>query len=331
MVRKKVLITGGGGFLGRVIARKCVERGDAVYSFSRTNHPELAAMGVTQILGDVSDAQAVVDAMSGMEVVFHLASKKGNWGRLSSYYKTNVKGTRNVIAGCKANHVKALIYTSTTRVMLGMDMKQSAGKNEGYPDRFISNYAMSKAFAEQAVRKAADNDLRTIVLRPHMIWGPGDTSSVPGLLKHNGPMFRIGDGKNKVTGIFVDDAALAHLAAEEKVCENPSLSGKTYVIGQNDPILLWDFIDSIRSIKGQSPVWISLPTGVAYPMGKAMEFLFKNFRIPFAPILTANTARELSLTHVFDSQPAQEDLGFQTSVTVPEGMKLYESWLKSMK
>lgn len=331
MVRKKVLITGGSGFLGRAVARKCVERGELVFSYSRSTHPELTALGVSQIQGDVADAKSVADAVKGMDVVFHLASKTGSWGRLSSYYKTNVKGTRNVIAACKTEHVKVLVYTSTTHVMMGSKQSESVVDERTYPERFSSNFAMSKAFAEQAVIKAMDDDLRTIILRPHMIWGPGDTAPVPGVMKRKGPVFRIGDGKNKVTGIFVDDAAAAHVAAAEKVAENPSLSGKAYVIVQDDPMLLWDFIDQIRSIKGQSPVWLGLPAGVAYPVGKAMEFLYKNFRIPFAPLLTTHTARELSSTHVFDNRPALEELGFKPQVTVPEGMKAYEAWLKSIK
>jgi nucleoside-diphosphate-sugar epimerase len=331
MYQRKVLITGGGGFLGIAVARKCLERGDRVYSFSRNHHPELSALGVSQILGDVADAHLVDDALKGMDVVFHLASKTGSWGRLSTYYKTNVKGTRNIISSCKKWAVPVLVYTSTTRVMLGNSDVKDSREAAAYPERFRSNYAMSKAFAEQAVIKAADNHLRTIVLRPHMIWGPGDSSSIPGLMKKGGIFFKIGDGKNKVSGIYVEDAAKAHLAAAEKVAENPGISGKAYVIAQNDPLVLWDFIDRIQAMKGRHSVRCGLPAGFAFSVGKTLEFIHKNLQIPFEPVLSRNLIKELSLTHVFDVSPAVKDLDFEPSVSVAEGMKHYEAWLNAVR
>lgn len=331
MHQRRVLITGGGGFLGNAVARQCLERGDCVYSFSRNHHQELAALGVTQIVGDVADAHSVDDALKDMDVVFHLASKTGVWGRLTSYYKTNVKGTRNIISSCKKWDVPVLVYTSTTRVMLGDADFTDSMESAAYPERFRSNYAMSKAFAEQAVRKAADNHLRTIILRPHMIWGPGDNSSIPGLMKKGGTLFKIGDGKNKVSGIYVEDAAKAHLAAAEKVAENPGLSGKAYVIAQNDPLVLWDFIERIQSMKGRHQVKFGLPAGFAFSVGKALEFVHKNLQIPFPPVLSRNMIKELSLSHVFDVSPAMKDLDFEPSVSVAEGMKHYEAWLHAVR
>ena len=331
MRQRQVLITGGGGFLGKALAEKCVDRGDRVFSFSRTDRPELTALGVVQIIGDVTDKSAVDAAVRGMDVVFHLAARTGYWGRLAPFYKTNVKGTRNVIEACRGSQVKVLVYTSTTRVMMeGRRVLPGTGSAD-YPRRFSDNAAMSRAFAEQAVRKAADEDLRTVILRPHMIWGPGDTSTVPGILKKRRPLFRIGSGKNKVSGIYVEDAAMAHLIAADRVFENPDLSGKAYVIAQSEPLVLWDFIDSIRAMKGEEPVRFRLPKRMAYRIGSVLEFLHKHLGLPFGPVLTRAMVRELAFSHVFDNGPFQKDLGFEPEVSLDQGMTAYKRWLMALK
>ncbi len=98
--RQKVLVTGGGGFLGSAIVKRLVERGDIVSSFSRRFYPDLATAGVEQIQGDVSDRIVVEAACRDMDLVFHVAAKPGIWGAYDAYFQTNVVGTQNVVAGC---------------------------------------------------------------------------------------------------------------------------------------------------------------------------------------------------------------------------------------
>ena len=117
----QVLVTGGGGFLGGAIVRQLVERGDRVISFSRRFYPELAAMGVEQIQGDISDATAVEQACREVDLVFHVAAKPGVWGDYVTYYQTNVIGTQNVIAACKQHNVLRLVYTSSPSVVFDGD------------------------------------------------------------------------------------------------------------------------------------------------------------------------------------------------------------------
>jgi len=127
----KVLVTGGGGFLGGAIVRQLVERGDRVISFSRLFYPELSAMGVEQIQGDISDANAVEQACREVDLVFHVAAKPGVWGDYVTYYRTNVIGTQNVIAACKQHNVSRLVYTSSPSVVFdGADME---GVDESVP------------------------------------------------------------------------------------------------------------------------------------------------------------------------------------------------------
>jgi nucleoside-diphosphate-sugar epimerase len=148
----KILVTGGGGFLGQALCRGLVERGHHVLSFNRGQYPALAALGVGQIQGDLADANAVSHALAGVDAVFHNAAKAGAWGSYDSYFQANVVGTRNVIAACQAHGVGRLIYTSTPSVThRATHPVEGLGADEvPYGEDFQAPYAATKTIAEQA-------------------------------------------------------------------------------------------------------------------------------------------------------------------------------------
>ena len=128
---ESILVTGGGGFLGGAIVRMMLEEGARVSSFSREFYPDLEALGVKQIQGDLRDRNAVFIAFKGIDVVFHMAAKAGGWGKYRDYFDINVKGTENVIAGCRRHQVSRLIYTSSPSVVF--DRRDKAGIDESAP------------------------------------------------------------------------------------------------------------------------------------------------------------------------------------------------------
>jgi nucleoside-diphosphate-sugar epimerase len=325
MAEKRILITGGSGFLGRAVAGKCVERGDRVFSLSRNPHKELEEKGVTQILGDVIDPVDVRNAVRGMDVVFHLAARTGLWGRMKGYYKTNVRGTRNIIAACKEENVGALVFTSCAHVLFDGSTTRTTCETE-YPERFRSNFAMSKAFAEQAVKRASEDGLRTIILRPHLIWGPGEGTYPPGIVKNKSLFFRIGNGTNSVSAIFIDDAARAHLVAADKLLENSSISGKAYIISQREPMAIWEFIDKSRKIQGRQPLMFVLPEKMAAGFGRFLELTYKNLKIPFEPYLTSGMVKEFTLSSGFDCSNTEMDPDFKPEIGFEEGLEKYRCW-----
>jgi 2-alkyl-3-oxoalkanoate reductase len=171
----KVLVIGGSGFLGRAIVERLLARGHAVRSYSRGAHPDLGRAGAEVVHGDVRDAAAVAAACAGREVVFHVAAKAGIWGPWSEYHETNVAGTENVVTGCRKQGVPRLVFTSSPSVVFdGTDM-EGIDESVPYARHYQANYPKSKAAAERLVLTANGNRLATIALRPHLIWGPGDT------------------------------------------------------------------------------------------------------------------------------------------------------------
>ncbi len=323
----KVMVTGGGGFLGRAIIERLVERGHNVISFSRNRYSDLEAMGVPQIQGDISDKTAVEHACKGLDLMFHVAAKPGIWGKYSDFYKTNVIGTQNVVSACLKHHVSRLVYTSSPSVIFnGTDM---AGVDESvpYPDKYNAHYPKTKAIAEQHVKKAAGDDLKTIILRPHLIWGPRDNHLIPRIIDRANRLIRVGNGKNLVDTVYIDNAAEAHILAADRLAENHSLNGKIFFISQGDPVPLWEMVNSILAAAGLAPVQRSIPYSIAWMVGAFLEFVYKTLHLKGEPQMTRFLAEELASAHWFDISAARNDLGYVPKISIKKGLIRLENWL----
>ena len=328
ITKQNILVTGGGGFLGKAIVKKLVAAGENIRSFSRSFYPELKSMGVDQIQGNIGDISAVIKACNGIQTVFHVAAKPGVWGNYKDYYKTNVTGTNNVIEACNIHNISKLIYTSSPSVIFnGMDM-EGVDESVPYPDRFHAHYPKTKAIAEQFVINATSDKLRTIILRPHLIWGPGDNHLVPRIIAKAGRLKIVGNGKNLVDTIFIDNAADAHILAANKLDETPQISGNIYFISQGEPILLWNMINAILKAAGIGPVKKSIPKQMAWLVGAVFEFLYRILHIKKEPPMTRFVAKELATSHWFDISAAKRDLGYSPRVSMEEGLKKLEDWLE---
>src|SRR5690606_3290875 len=236
----KILVTGGGGFLGQALCGGLVARGHEVLSFNRGHYPALQTLGVGQIRGDLADANAVHHATAGVDVVFHNAAKAGAWGSYDSYFQANVVGTRNVLAACRAHGIGRLVYTSTPSVThRATHPVEGLGADEvPYGEDFQAPYAATKTIAEQEVLAANGADLATIALRPRLIWGPGDQQLLPRLAERAraGRLRFVGDGHNKVDTTYIDNAAQAHFDAFDHLVVGAACAGKAYFISNGEPL-----------------------------------------------------------------------------------------------
>lgn len=346
---RNTLVTGGGGFLGKAIVRLLVDRGDRVVSFSRGYYPELEALGAKQIQGDIADPVSVENAVKGVDTVYHVAAKAGVWGDYREYFRVNTEGTRHVIAACGSCGVSRLIYTSSPSVVFDGGDMEGVDETAPYAVSYHAAYPETKALAEQAVRQAgggfktadggwqkaekkgqeAGQGLKTIVLRPHLIWGPGDNHLVPRILQRAKRLRRIGDGKNRVDVIYIDNAARAHLLAEEALTRHPELSGNVYFISQGKPVLLWKMVDDILQAGGLPPVKRSISPHAAFRIGAVLEWVYKTFALKGEPPMTRFVAGELSTSHWFDIRAARMDLGYVPEVSTEEGLCRLAAYLKA--
>ena len=326
---EKVLVTGGGGFLGKAIVRRLVDRGDQVRSLARNFYPELEKMGVDQIQGDISDSETVARACDNRTIVYHVAAKPPPWGRYADYHQTNVVGTQNVIDSCLDQNQSNLIFTSTPSVVHNGKDIEGADESMPYPKKFSGHYAKTKAIAEQLVVKAARNKLKTIILRPHKIWGPGDNQILTRLVARAHKLKQIGHGNNLIDVTYIDDAADAHILAADKLKEHPDLSGNIYFISQGQPVLAWYMINEFLKAAGCSPVKKSVPFRIAWVTGALLEVIYKVLHLSKEPYITRFLVETVSQSNWFTINAAKRDLGYTPQISIDEGLRRLEEWLKN--
>ena len=325
------LVTGGTGFLGRRLVERLLAAGRQVTVLGRTAAPELECRGVRFVRASLDDATAVTAACAGIETVFHTAAKVGVWGRHEDFFRTNVLGTRALLAGCRAHGVARIVYTSTPSVVYnGRDL---AGADESLPltTHCPSPYPLTKAIAEQDVLDANSAALRTIALRPHLIWGVGDPHLIPRVLARAraGRLRIVGTGRNRVDMVHVENAVDAHLLAEQALAICHSLDdkgpgrrradGRAFYVTNGEPVVLWDWINDLLRALGEPVVKKHLSLGAATALGRGCEVLWSVLPVRGEPPMTRFIAAELAKDHWFDLTAARRDLGYEPRVTMAAG------------
>ena len=328
----RILVTGGGGFLGHALCRGLVEHGHEVASFNRGRYPTLDALGVRQLQGDLADHNAVLMAAKGMEAVFHNAAKAGAWGSYESYHRANVVGTRNVLDACRAHGIGRLVYTSTPSVTHRATHPVEGGTADTVPygDGFKAPYATTKTIAEKAVLAANGENFATVALRPRLIWGPGDNQLLPRLAERAraGRLRLVGDGHNYVDTTYIDNAAQAHFDAFAHLAPGAACAGRAYFISNGEPKPVREIVNALLAAAGAPPVTKTLPFRAAYAIGALCEAAWTVLPLTGEPPLTRFLAEQLSTTHWYDMAPATRDFGYVPKVSIAEGLERLRASLR---
>uniref|UniRef100_UPI0040480D36 2-alkyl-3-oxoalkanoate reductase n=1 Tax=Shewanella baltica TaxID=62322 RepID=UPI0040480D36 len=359
-------VTGAGGFLGKAICLRLLAAGIKVTGFARGHYPELEALGVVMLQGDLVNKDQLQQAMQGCDIVFHVASKAGVWGDRDSYFCPNVKGAANVIAACKALKINKLVYTSTPSVTFAGQDESGIDESTPYATSFLNYYAHSKAIAEKMMLDAnqvgdvsVENTaatqvtqattatisdinsastqvaipvttqatalyaLKTVALRPHLIWGPGDPHLVPRVLARGrlDKLKLVGREDKLVDTIYIDNAAYAHVLAALELCQaKPKCQGKAYFLSNDEPITMAKMLNLILACDALPPVTKRVPQSVAYVAGAVLETVYFLLKKQEEPMMTRFVARQLSCSHYFDISAAKRDLGYRALISINEGM-----------
>ena len=163
----------------------------------------------------------------------------------------------------------------------------------------------------------------------YLIWGPGDPHFAPRIIERARRLRRVGEGKNRVDTIYIDNAADAHLLAADRLAVRPELSGRIYFISQDDPIPVWDMVDAILACAGLPPVSGTVSPTVARLAGAVLEFVYRLAGLQGEPPMTRFLARELATAHWFNIRAAKEDLGYHPRVSTAEGLRRLADWLQN--
>lgn len=311
----RILVTGGQGFLGGALVEALVALGFRnVAATARREAPHLERLGVEVVKADLTDRRQAMAATEGREVVFHTAAKAGVWGTESGYHAINVEATRYLLAGSLNHGVSYFIHTSSPSVTFqGVDSLDES-EEAPYGRQPLNAYCKTKIQSEREVLEC-DGDMRTLALRPHLIYGPGDPHLLPRVFEasRKGRLVRVGDGRNLVDVTHIVDAVAAHLCALARR-ENPEIWGQAYFITSGEPIELWDWLDRILEWKGLSPVRRSVNPGVAAILARSLESLYRLLGKTEEPPLTYFSALQLGCHHSYSIEKARRLLGYEPAI-----------------
>lgn len=327
---RKIVVTGGGGFIGSAIVRRLIAAGDQVTVTGRSTYPQLSKLGVNCLQGDIGDQRFMDRACVGADLVFHVAAKAGIWGLWQEYVWTNVHGTATVIRSCRKNGVPALVYTSTPSVVFDRQDLQGVDERVPYAKRTLCHYATSKIIAEKLILKANSPELLTTAIRPHLVWGPGDPHLLPRLLKRGRlrQLKVIGNGQNRVDIAYIDNVVQAHLLVANNLQGVATAAGRPFFIGDRKPVVLWDWLNDLFVASGIAPVDKRVPFVFAYIMGGLFEAAHNALHLAGEPKMTRFIALQLARSHWFSHQAAAAVFNYQPVVQAAEGVERYLSSIR---
>jgi len=318
----RFIVTGAGGFVGKALSLRLIEEGHQVIGIARGDYPELKKAGVETVRADLSDNPAKYEScFEGVDGVFHVAAKVDMWGKFDDFYRANVIATENILATCHKFGVGRLVYTSSPSVIADGSNLFGVDETRGYPARHQAHYPATKAVAERKVIESNSDDFYTCSLRPHLIWGPGDTNLIPTILKkaRDGKLVQVGNGENKTDLTYIDDCVNAHLLAMEALKNTPEARGKTYFITQGEPVSMWPWINEVLQRNGMAPISKKVPTWLALQLA----WISEKWALATGgePALTRFLVCEMSTSHYFSLKRAKELLGYEPSCSIAEAME----------
>ena len=321
----KVLVTGATGFLGGWTARALKARGDTVRVLGRnaTALAGLEAEGMEPVQSDLRNARQVFDACRGMDAVVHAGAMCAPWGRLIDFHDVNVGGTSIVLSGCREHGVGRMIHISSPSVVFNGGDQEGIREDAPYPRRFASSYAETKKLAEDVVNAGIAIGFPAVILRPRLLFGPGDGTLVPRLIAaaRAGRLKRIGDGTNRTDPTYVENAVHAILLA----LDADRALGRTYTITNGKSVHLWALVGMVLEHAGLTEKLPSIPLSLALRLARALEW--QAWFTRREPVLTRYSVQMLARTQTYDISRASEELGYSPVVSLDEGIRrTVEAW-----
>ncbi|TDT16835.1 nucleoside-diphosphate-sugar epimerase [Ilumatobacter fluminis] len=312
----RILVTGATSMIGRATVERLLARGDDVRTIQRNP----SGLPVAETLGSVTDPAAVRAACDGVDAVVHLAAKVGVTGEWHEYENVNVRGTELLVAAARQSGAGRFVHVSSPSVAHAGDALVGAGADPADPTATKGHYATSKALAEVAALDASSDDLPVVAIRPHLVWGPGDTQLVGRIVERarSGRLALVGSGAALIDTTVVDNAADALVAAVDRA---PELGGQAFVVSNGEPRTVAELVARIAAAAGVDWNDRHVPTAVAKGGGAVAERVWARTGRTDDPPMTSFLAEQLSTAHWFDQRRTRDALGWRPAVTLAEGFE----------
>ncbi|WP_298251358.1 NAD(P)-dependent oxidoreductase [uncultured Arthrobacter sp.] len=310
-----VLVTGASGMLGRAVARQLLIDGTPVRTFQRTPS---GVPGVEDRLGSVDDGAAVRNAVRGCSGVIHLAAKVSFTGVSADFDRINVEGTRLVLGCARAAGVRDVVHVSSPSVAHSGASLIGVPAGPADPVRARGDYARTKAAAELLALAGSTPDFRVAAVRPHIVWGPGDTQLVQRVIHRAraGRLPLLDGGTALIDTTYVDNAAAAIVACLDRMDQ---AQGQALVVTNGEPRPIAELISAMCRAGGVAPPRWSVPGPLARSAGAVIEHLWQRAGRTGEPPMTRFLAEQLSTAHWFDQRHTRSVLDWTPAVGLDEG------------
>lgn len=321
-----VLVTGATSLIGRHTVDALVHNGHEVTTLQRGDGIDSA--NVRPIRGSVTDRAAVTDACAGQNAVVHLAAKVGVTGDWADYEHTNVHGTELLVGVARGAGVRRFVHVSSPSVAHAGEPLVGAGADPADPTRTRGHYATSKAMAEIAALDGSSPDMPITAIRPHLVWGPGDTQLIGRIVERarQGRLALIGSGAALIDTTYVTNAADALVAALDRV---PELGGRAFVVSNGEPRTVQELVARITASAGLDVRPRHVPTRIAIAGGSVVERIWERRGRTDDPPMTSFLAEQLSTAHWFDQRETCAALDWTPRVPLADGFDALSAWFSS--
>ncbi|MGC9988576.1 MAG: hopanoid-associated sugar epimerase [Terriglobales bacterium] len=326
----KAFVTGATGFLGSHVARVLAEQGSDLRLLVRPTSDlrNLEGLNADRVAGDLRDPASIEKALSGCDVVFHVAADYRLWVRdPAEMYRSNVEGTRSLLEAARKQGVRRVVYTSSVATM-GFTSKTNYGNvaDEQSPvgiDDMIGHYKRSKFMAEQVAVEAARSGVDVVIVNPTTPIGERDIKPTPtgrivvDFLKRKFPAY-VETGLNLVDAT---ECARGHVQALEK-----GRAGERYILG-GENLTLKQILDRLGAITGLKSPTVKLPYFFALATGVVDEMVMGRLlgREPRATIDAVRMGRKMMFV---SSAKAERELGWRT-VPVEGALRRSVEWFRA--
>jgi nucleoside-diphosphate-sugar epimerase len=329
LTQKTVLVTGASGFVGGHLAvRLATQQGTRVRALvrqtSRTEH--LQGLGIRLCTGSITDLDSLRSALDGVDVVFHCAAYVREWGKAEEMHRTNTLGTENVLRAAVDTGVSRVVHTSSIAVY-GLEPADGTDETCSFNRESGNPYAESKIAAEEVAQKyCGEQGLHVAILRPADIYGPRSTTATlgPVVAIKLGWMELIDGGEGLTNHLYVDNLVDAYLLA----AESDHSAGQAYIISDGVGTPWRDFFGHYARMMGKGPL-PSIPKERALQKAAEAEARAESTGRP--PSLTRAAVTLMTQKAVFRIDKARLELGYTPRISLDEGMRLTEEWLREKR
>jgi nucleoside-diphosphate-sugar epimerase len=318
-VPASAFVTGGSGFIGRSLVRRLAEGGARVRALARSDSSAavVAELGAEPVRGDLDDPASMAAGAEGCEVTFHLAAHLGQSGSREDFVRGNVTGTENALEASRRAGVRRFVHCGTEAALIAGEPLVNVDETAPLRPESKAHYPATKAQAELAVRAANGGGLETVVLRPRLVWGRGDTTLLPEMVKaaESGKLAWIGGGRHLTETTHVENVVEGLLLAADR-----GRPGEAYFVTDGEPVEFRAFVSALLETQGVEPPTRSIPQWVGGAVAAGGEAAWRVLPLPGEPPLTRLALWLSSHECTIDISKARSELGYEPVIDRERGL-----------